>query len=174
MNAKKDWAILFFLISAELTAMVLLARKVTQQTDYLMDQKHKLVALELRGSSLVKLQTDYQSIEQDKPIIDKALPNKAELINLINQLESEASTSGTLVKINFTNQNITTESPLVKNVSFTVNFAGTYFEMVNFIKKVELMPQIIVIDRVSIQSPTGIDGKINAILTIKCFVDPKF
>ena len=173
MNTKKIWPTII-LILIELIIVIFVSWEIVLQINTLTEKKHKLAAFEQRDSNFIKLQGDYDKAIKDKKTIDPVLPNKQGLVDLINVIEKEASIAGLMVKINFNNQSVIAETPELKYVNFGLTFKGTYFEMTNLVKKLEKLPQILVIDKINIQSPVGIEDKINALITIECFVDPKF
>ena len=140
----------------------------------LVDKRHKLMALEQKDEGLAQLQKDYQELKQDLEIIDQALPDREKVIDFITRLESEASASGLLAKISFGKETITAEAGGIKSVHFSLSFQGTYYQMLELVKKIEKMPQIISIDKITIQSAKGIDGKNNIVLVMRCYIDPKF
>lgn len=162
------------IIIIEFLIIVYIGREITLQINQLIEQKHKLLAYEQRDSNMFKLQGDYDKALQDKKTIEAILPGKQGLVDLINTIEKEASGSGIIIKLNFNNQSVVSETPELKYVNFGLSFKGTYFEMLNLVKKLESLSQVLIIDRVNIQSPAGIGDKINTLITIKCFVDPKF
>lgn len=174
MKKKIDWIILIIVIIVQLIALFILGKAIAAKTDLLVEEKHQLIALEERDASLAKLQTDFDLIKEDIGFIDEALPNKEKIIDFINQLEVHASSSGVLTKISFDSQSVVAESADVKSLRFTLNLQGTYFQMVEFIKKIEKMSQVVIVENISIQSPKGIEGQNNAILTMKCYIDSKF
>lgn len=173
MNSKKIWPTIILII-IELLGAVIVGKEMTSQLNQLTEEKHQLLAFEQRDSNLIKLQGDYDKAIRDKKIIDPILPDKQGLVDLINTIEKEASASGIVIKLNFNNQSTIAETPELKYVNFNLSFKGTYFEMLNLIKRLEKLPQVLIIDKVNIQSPAGVEDKINALITVKCFVDPKF
>jgi len=161
-------------IIVQLAALFILGKAVAAKADLLVQQKHKLTAFEQKESSFVQLQEDYNFLKDDINIIDEALPNKEKIVDFLNQLEKEASASGVSAEIGFANQSINTEPSGIRSVAFNLSLKGTYFEMVRFIREIEKMPQVVSIERISIQSPEGIETKNNVILHLKCYIDPNF
>ena len=171
---KTDIAVIIGFIIFELIVLLVMAKLIEKKTKLLVEQKNKLLALEGRDESLVKLQKDFGLVEKYIGLINQTLPNKEGIIDLLGQIEKEASRAGIKAKINFTNNSAVKEAKNLKSVSFSLLLSGSYFQLVDFIKKIENLPQIIVIKRVSVQSPKGINNQTKAILTIKCYTDPKF
>lgn len=174
---KNNWAgfVLFAVfIVIQLAGLFVLGKIITKKVNSLIEQKHKLKAFEQKDTSLAKLQENFQLIKEDVEIIDRALPDKKEIVNFINQLEKEASASGILAKISFGAQSLKTESDGAKSISFSLNLKGTYFKTIEFIKRVEKMPQVVEIENIHIQSPDGIESQSNVVLTMKCYINPEF
>lgn len=174
MKKKTKYIILITAIILELLGMFFLSRLISGKTDLLVEEKHKLLAFENKGKSLIKLEDDYNLIGDDIEVIDLVLPDKEGLVDLINLLEQQASQAGVLAEVNFTNKSVVVESKTVKSVNFNLTVVGTYYEIIEFIKKVEKLPQVISVEKVSIQAPNGIEDKNNAILSIRCYINPKF
>ena len=177
-NIKKNNSFVFIafavFIAAQLLSLFILAKLIVEKTNLLISETHRLKAFEQRDVSIDNLQKDYQIIEGDLEIIDLALPDKKEMINVINQLEKEASSSGVSAKISFSSQSLKTEPEGLKSISFTLNLKGTYFEIVELIKRIEKMPRMTQVEEITIQSPNGIETENNVILTMKCYIDPDF
>ncbi|MFC1711714.1 type 4a pilus biogenesis protein PilO [Patescibacteria group bacterium] len=174
MKNKFDWIILLGIIFLQVGALFVIGRLIVSNNDQLILEKHKLLALEDRDSYLMKLQSDYRLIEKDTVILNQILPGKKEIVDLLGEIESEASLSGVVAKINFADKSVMTESANIKFISFTISLKGNYFKIAEFIKKIEDLPQVIVVSKVSMQSPNGISSDINAILSLKCYIDPRF
>jgi len=181
MNKKKikknNWHILIVFgvfILIQLIGIFVLAEIIVEKTNLLIGERHKLKSFEQRDMSIANLQKNYQIIEKDLEIIDLALPDKKGMINFINQLEKEASSSGVLAKIVFSNESIKTEPEGLKSISFTLNLKGTYYKTMEFVKKIEKMPRMIQVEKITIQSPDGIDVENNVILIMKCYIDSEF
>ena len=62
----------------------------------------------------------------------------------------------------------------MKSISFTLDLKGTYYKTLEFIKKIEKMPRMVQVEKITIQSPDGIETENNVILTMKCYIDPEF
>jgi len=173
-NKKNGWIVFIAFMVIQLISLFVLAKAIEKKTILLVEEKHKLKALEQKGTSLIQLQEDYQLLGEDIEIIDQALPNKEKIVDFINEMEKQASASGILAEISFGGDSITAESGGLKSACFSLNLKGTYFEIMEFVKKVEKMPQVISIDKITIQSPQGIENENNAILMMRCYIDPNF
>jgi Tfp pilus assembly protein PilO len=169
-----DYIIISLIILFQLGAIFSLAKLIDEKTNSLLDQKHELLALEDKDKSLLKLHRDYTLIQDDLSLIEKILPNKKGVIDLINILEKEASQSGLQAKVNFSDKAIDTESEQIKSLNFSLNLKGSYSQILNFAKKIEDLPQVVVMQKLNILSPAGISGENNAILILRCYIDPKF
>jgi Tfp pilus assembly protein PilO len=169
----KDWPILV-IIAIQLIAIFVVGSLIKQKTTTLVSQRHKLMVLEQKDESLVQLQEDYQLLKQDLEIISQALPGREKVVDFVTQLEREASASGLLTKISFGKETILAEAGGIKSVQFSLSFQGTYYQMIELIKKIEKMPQVITIDKISIRSAKGIEGKNSIVLVMRCYIDPEF
>lgn len=173
MNNKNDWLIFVIIIFIQLGGLFLLSRLIGKKTNDLVTAKHQLLAFEQKSSSLVQLQETYQTIGNEINLIDQALPNKEKMVDFISSLEREASSSGIQTKISFANEQVVSEDNL-KSVSFTLSLKGSFYKLVDYLERIEGLPQVILVDKVSIQSPAGIEGENNANLVLKIYLDPKF
>ncbi|OGD53271.1 hypothetical protein A3J78_00895 [Candidatus Beckwithbacteria bacterium RBG_13_35_6] len=174
MKKKLNFIIIALIISCQLLVIFTFSQMITKNTDSLVEQKNKLWALQDKEKSLYKLQADYDLLKEDLQLLAVILPDKRGIIDFLSELEKEASASGLTIKINFNEKSVKKEADNLFSVSFSLNLNGTYFGIVNFIKKVERVPQFVIIEDVNIQSPEGLDKKNNAILKMKCYVDPMF
>jgi len=172
-NHKIDWFILALVITAQLAGLLILGRLISRQVETLVERKHQLIALEGKDRSLANLQENYNSFKEEIEIINRALPDKKGIVVFINQLEKEASTAGLLAKMNFRGQAVTSEAG-VKSINFNLTLEGSYFQVLAFIKKMEKMSQVVLIDKISLQSPQGIEGETRTVLTARCYIDPNF
>lgn len=174
MTNKNSWLIYLFIIFAQISLMLFLTKLIKTKTDILIESKHKLVALEQKDQSLAQLEEDFTFIGEEMSIIENALPDKEKLIDFLVQMEVVASSAGIPAQINFGSQTAQVEEGNQKFLGFTLNFQGTYFEMVNLIRKLEKLPQVINIEQIGFQSPGGIENKSSVILNLKCYIDPEF
>lgn len=174
MKNKNDWLIFLVLILIQIGFLVTLSQLIAQKAELLVNAKHKLKAFEQKESNMLQLQQDYTQIEGEAMVLNKVLPNKEETFNFISQLENEASSSGILVKINFASNSLR-QGAGAKEVALNLDFQGSYFDMLELLEKIEKMPQVIRIDRIVMQSPTGLAQKQNhLVLSLTLFVDPNF
>lgn len=174
MKLQKDWMILFLFILFQLGSLFYLSKLITAKTDLLVEAKHKLKAYERKDESLAQLQQDYDKVEEGMDVLNQALPDRAKIVDLIDQIESEASSSGIAAKISFGQQSIQSENGGVKSLVFNVSIKGTYYKIVEFIKDLEKMPQVITVEKMNIQSPVGIEGENSVTLILRCYIDPNF
>jgi len=174
MKLRNDWIILFIFILLQLGCLFYLSKLIIAKTDLLLEAKHKLKAYERKDESLAQLQQDYGRLEKDIEVLNQALPDKSKIVGLINQIESEASSSGVMAKISFGQQSIQSETGGVKSLVFNVTLKGSYYQVISFIKSLEKMPQVITVEKMNIQSPAGIEGENNVTLILKCYIDPDF
>jgi len=172
----KEFDLIFYglLIFLMLIGLFLLAKTIEKKTDRLVENKHQLLAIEKKDQNSIRLQQDYYFIEKDLDVLNTALPNKEKLIDLIEQVEKEASESGIKAEISFSEQSVKKEAKGIKSIQFDLEFKATYFKMVRLIKALEEMPQIIKVEKIIIHSPQGIEGENNIILKLKCYIDPNF
>ena len=174
MRTKLSLIILFLILICQLAGIVVLAKLIAVKANLLFEQKHKLIALQKRNESLNKLQKDYQRIKNDIGLLNLVLPNKKGIVGFLDTIESEASSSGIKATISFSNKSIGAESETIKYLKLSLKIKGTYNQIIEFIKKIENLPQIVVVEKINIQSPNGIEKENNAVINIKSYIDPKF
>lgn len=174
MKNKKDWLIFLVLIFIQMGILIVLSRLISQKADLLVETKHQLQAFERKDTNLLQLQRDYAQIEDEVAVLNQVLPNKEQTFMFISQLEQEASSSGLAAKINFAPNALRTENG-IKSVTLNLDFQGSYFDTLNLLERIEKMPQVIRIDQVIMQSPTGLAQKqSHVILSLTLFIDPNF
>jgi Tfp pilus assembly protein PilO len=171
---KIDWFFYGLLILMQLVGILVFSQLINRKTTKLTDKKHQLLALEKKDQSLITLQQDYQFLEKDFDVLNTVLPDKEKLIDFIGEIEKEATSSGIIAEISLSDQSVKEESDQIKSIQFSLEFEATYFKMNQFIKKLEEMPQIITVEKITIHSPQGIDTKNNIVLQLKCYIDPSF
>jgi Tfp pilus assembly protein PilO len=169
-----DWFFYGLLIILQVAGLFFAARAIDKKTDELVEKKHQLLALEKKEQNLITLQQDYYFLEKDIDVLDTVLPNKKRLIDFVDSLEKEASSSGIEAQVSFSDQSIRHEAGGVKSIGFEINFLSTYFKLMQFLKKIEEMPQIVRVEKIIIQSPQGIEAENNIVLQLKCYIDPNF
>ncbi|PIS09016.1 hypothetical protein COT75_04105 [Candidatus Beckwithbacteria bacterium CG10_big_fil_rev_8_21_14_0_10_34_10] len=173
-NLKKfDWLILILIILVQIGLIVFLAKRIIMTNSLLRETNQRLISFEKRDESLLRLEEDYDLIKEDVGIISQILPGKEGVVGFINEIENEASQSGLVADISFGTKSVTSEDSY-KVIRFSLIFEATYYQMIDFVKKLEEMSQVIVIEKVTIQSPEGIEGKNMITLNLKAYIDPNF
>jgi len=161
------------LIFVQLIVLLILSHLIKAETVEVVEEKNKLTAYEQKNQNLVQLSQDYEYLTNDLGFLEEVLPDKEGIIDFLDELDKEASSAGILAKLSFSPQSVKVESG-VKSVNFNLNFKSSYHKMVELIKKIEKMPQVVVVEIITIQSPNGLEGESNVNLNLKCFLDPDF
>lgn len=174
MINKKDYVVFVLILTIQLLAIFFISQGISSLANQLAQKKYQLTTFEQKEASLVKISEDYSSITEDMAIMNEALPDKQKIVGFINSLEKQASESGILTKITFGREAVVSESRDLKSLRFSLSFKGTYSKMIEFIQKIEKFPQVVVVEKINIQSPKGLDGENNIILDLKCYLDSKF
>lgn len=174
MKIKNDWLVYGITIVLQLIIMFFLANLISAKTKILVEQKNKLTAFEKRNESIAKLTQDYLELDPQMQLLDKALPDKDHLVDLIAEIEKQASASGAVTKIDFSKESVNLEAGGIKSFNISLQIRGTYFQILDLVKKIEKIPQIISFNIISLQSPKGLEGENEAIITMKCYLDPNF
>ncbi len=174
MKNKKGWLIFLVLIFIQTGLLIVLSYLIRQKTELVVETRHQLKGFEQKDANLLQLQQDYDQIKDEVLVLNQVLPNKEQTFVFINQLEQEASSSGLAAKINFASDSLDIENG-IKKVALNLDFQGSYFDMLNLLKRIEKMPQVIRIDQVIMQSPTGLGQKqSHVVLSLTLFVDQSF
>lgn len=171
---KINWLLLLAIIFVQLGVIFYLSRLISAKTDLLVEARHKLEAYERKNDNYLQLQQDYNKLGDKINLLNEIMPGKEKMIALIDQIETEASQSGIESKISFSRETIQTEKKGLKSVALSVNLKGSFFKILEFIKKLEKMPVLITIERITAKSPEGIEKENNLTLILKCYLDPDF
>lgn len=114
------------------------------------DAKFVKEKLDQKISNLSLLQTKYNSIRSDLPIIYESIPQKSEVPKLTGQIQSIAQKSNLLI-VSFQATEI---NPFSKNIlsyyPFNISAKGNYQNIMNFLNQLITMQRIVTISNISI------------------------
>lgn len=106
--------------------------------------------------NLILLQTKYNNLQNDLPIVFDAVPKKPESILLAGQIQSLARESNlTIVAMQITD----VFASKVNNYSYftyDITARGKYEDMLNFIKNVAIMQRILTVENIMIKKQTQV------------------
>ena len=111
--------------------------------------------LQTKINNLTQLQSQYESIAAELPLVLEAVPASAETLLLIGQVQAIADKYNlTITSLRVSEVQLATSKPIVSPqgtaYTFTLEADGTYQNMLNFVTALTKANRIIVVDSVSI------------------------
>jgi type IV pilus assembly protein PilO len=158
-NFKKEKAQKFTTIVLTIVSVIILAvfainptlSTIANLQKQLDDAKFVAEKLDIKINNLSTLQTKYETLKPDLPIIYASLPRKEEAALLTGQIQALAQENGLAVAI----IQVTdfTESKSFSYFTFNVSMQGDYENLVGFLNKLVRMQRIVDLKDISITSP---------------------
>lgn len=144
--------VIFFIIFAIRPTLITIAQLIKQTQD----QKTVITELEKKISNLAEAQNNYLTISNDLPLVEEALPARANLPLLTKQIETLARQAGiTVVNLRFNDINLLqTNAPKGEKIEVLFNFngLGNYQNLKTFLSSLTSLRRIILIEGFSFQS----------------------
>jgi Tfp pilus assembly protein PilO len=143
----------------------------------------EVVALQAQAAVLLKQKAGLPAVEAQLAALKQALPAKAALDQVIDEIRQTAATSG--VNLTSLSQSAGAASPTsaaptvatnsLQQVSLTMAVTGTYTQLVNYLTELNLLARTMVVDNLSLGStatPGGVSGALSAQITGRMFYVP--
>ena len=152
----------FLAIRPTVKTITELRRKITDQR--MINQK-----LEEKIKALTLAQQEYESLQNDFPLILAALPQKPNFPPLLKRLEKTASDSGLLIsQLKFQSVplivNLQDKEPSLTLLSFELSLVGSYPNLFSFLTSLERMERFVLLDSATFKAEKQEEGKINLII----------
>ncbi len=140
---------IFFAIRPTLKTIAQLIRQTK-------DQKIVATELEKKINNLSEAQRNYLTLETNLPLIEEALPQKAEIALLTKQIETLARQSGiAIVNLRFSEVNLTSNQKgkeEKQEIKFSFNALGSYPNLKSFLRDLMILRRIVLVEAFSFQS----------------------
>jgi Tfp pilus assembly protein PilO len=148
----------WYAIRPTMQTIFTLKREISDKTD--IDKK-----MEDKISALIEAQATYQSIEQDLPLLDQALPTTSDAIRATAQIQGLAQASGvainnlsiTTVPLTADTGNGTSQKPAnsLTNFPISLSVTGAYTNVKTFIQGIQNLRRVMEIDSMTF-TPKGV------------------
>ncbi len=123
--------------------------------------------------SVIKIQTDLESIREDRYLIDSAMPSSPSTGSVIGEVESAAASAGVTIDeltINETTyKSEETAKKELKNLGINMTFTADYAQMTTFLRLIHSQRRLKTIDTIKIVN-TEIEGVTRLEVTLKLAV----
>lgn len=163
-NFRKEKAQKFTTIVLTIIAIIILAifainptlSTIANLQKQLDDAKFVAERLDTKINNLSILQTKYETLKADLPIVYEAVPKTEEVVMLTGQLQTVAGENNlTIVTVQSSNF---ADSNNFSYFIFTVSVQGKYEDLMNFLNKIVNMKRIVYLDDINI-STSGEENK---------------
>lgn len=163
-NFKKEKAQKFTTIVLTIIAIIMLAifainptlSTIANLQKQLDDAKFVVERLDTKINNLSILQTKYETLKADLPIVYEAVPKTEEVAILTGQLQTVASENNVAI-VSVQSSNFADSNDFSYFI-FTVSMQGTYEDLMNFLNKIVNMQRIVYLDDINI-STSGEENK---------------
>lgn len=172
-KTQKELLTVFLFILVEVAFLGFLGLEISKKASNLFEKRHKLLALSQKEENVLELRRSYSKIKDKIPLINRALPNRNELVGFFTSLEEKAESFGVTLKISFEKDAVeTVGNSKITTLTFQMN--GSFSQIITFLKSLEKMPQILYLTDISIKSPDGLEEEIFAKAVVRIYLDPEF
>jgi|SRR3972149_7609189 len=145
--------LLIFAINPTLSTIANLQKQVE-------DAKFVKEKLDQKINNLSILQTKYNNLQPDLPIVYNAIPKKSEATQLVGQIQALAQEASlTIVSLQVSDIS-TSQIDNFSSYSFDVSARGDYQNMLNFLENITNMQRVVALSNVSIRKQTESNNSI--------------
>jgi Tfp pilus assembly protein PilO len=130
-------------------------KTITQLIRQTKDQKKVAEEMEKKINSLAEAQRNYLAIESDLPVIEEAIPQKAEIALLTKEIEALAKEAGVDLKsLRFNEIALSADQqPKEKQeIKISFNVLGSYSNLKNFLRNLMSLRRVILVENFSFQT----------------------
>jgi Tfp pilus assembly protein PilO len=149
---------------------ILFALKIANATFAIKQQN---INEQVKQQTAVEQTTFYENNPQMLDVIDAALPDQTEIVDVLTAIDNLGSLVGMKVNFNFASVDPTKENNQL-SVPFTLKSNTTIIKAIQFLRYFEKLPYLSSITSLSIKSPQGIGGTIELSIIGRLYVQDPF
>lgn len=161
------------ILGLQIGAFVFLLHYIKQQAGAIQLVHNELIAWEQKKSDLSLLQNTYYQEKEVIDIINEALPDNDQAVNFFKDLESKASKSRVSLDIKMLSPPQYDQNENVETFLLNLELKGSFAAILDFIKEIENMNQLVLVRQTVFNSPGGLSAEVRATVFIKTFFNVK-
>jgi len=167
--------VLIFIISVFLLLIVVRPALVRSSKHFsrILEEEEKNAGLNNELDAYLNDRDSYYLLNAEYQKLAMELPAKDDILKLTNELyEISRYTEVEINSLTFTEEKIDEDDlkkTPVKEISLAIVLSGTYYEILNYINTIEIMPRIIKIEDIVIQNPSEDFDNLSAFINAKTF-----
>lgn len=142
------------------------------------EEEERNVSLNTELDKYLKDRDEYYLLNAEYQKLAMELPDEGDTIVLTNELyEIARYTEVEIDSLNFTEENIEEEElkkTPVKEISIDIVLEGSYYEILNYINTIEIMPRIVKVEDIIIQVPSEDYDNLLTFVTAKTYFANEF
>lgn len=142
---------------------------INEKVDKVNWQRAHIEALENREDSYRQLQSNFEEIENQYQLVDRALPDKDAFVGLVVRLERLARNNKVDLEIDFPEETETNGN----NLDFNLKVGGKINNVLQYLKQVESEPYLIEIVKLSLERVTS-KSRVGGEILVNVQVDEAF
>lgn len=160
MNSSNSVLKISFSILAVCAVAVLvifaLKDKIEKEAEGIYEKRSMLAVLEKRNENFLLLKADSQTLEEDLPLLKKALLDEDSIDDAVNALENLANRTNNTQSLNFEPLSHSQFSGGSKALGFSATLIGNMGSLAKYLKGIKELPYPIEISAVSLTNDLGI------------------
>lgn len=150
---------IFAVILVGAAAVFFLKAKVESSAHKIYEKRSMLAALEFRENNSLVLSASYPVVRDNLPLLKKALPDKDNIADAVNAIDSLALETGNAQVLEFKPlAEPAGSASIIESLSFSAVLTGNIWSFGEYLNKIGKLPYFIEITSASVSGDTGITG----------------